>query len=181
DVQWLKVGRGIVHKEVPANKKTRIHLMQVWLNLPKSNKCDEAIYQDLSEDKIPTRTIKSNGEILAKIRVISGKSDGITGPAKNVVPIKALDITIKKQGFTLEEDIPSNYNMFAYILEGRGAFGFNKQILEAGNVLISHPVSDDEDIASVLPIQNDSEGKDLRVILFAGKPIKEPVVQHGPF
>ncbi|CAG8612285.1 10599_t:CDS:2 [Ambispora gerdemannii] len=174
--------RGLLHREVPANKETQIHLMQLWLNLPKSNKFDEATYQDLSSDKIPTRIIKSlNGEeTLAKIRVISGKSGDITGPAKNVVPIKALDITIKKQGFTLEEDIPSNYNMFAFVLEGRGTFGFNEQILGGGNVLISPPVLDDENTASVLPIRNDSE-EDLRVFLFSGKQIKEPVVQHGPF
>jgi len=123
-VQWTTAGRGLLHREVPANKETNIHLMQLWLNLPREQKLIEASYQDLTKDIIPTREIKSlnkagfgeEEESVAKIRVISGTSGDVKGPAKNVVPVKALDISILKPNFTLEEPIPANYNMFIYVL-----------------------------------------------------------------
>ncbi len=110
--------------------------MQLWLNLPREQKSIEASYQDLTKNIIPTREIKISNEqtiptnsskvqqtegeeiTAAKIRVISGTSGDIKGPAKNVIPVKALDISILKQNFTLEEPIPANYNMFMFILEG---------------------------------------------------------------
>ncbi|GBB91808.1 hypothetical protein RclHR1_01920012 [Rhizophagus clarus] len=166
--------------------------MQLWLNLPREQKLIEASYQDLTKDIIPIREIKSSNktvqkigeveELAAKIRVISGTSGDIKGPAKNVVPVKALDISILEPNFTLEEPIPANYNMFIYILEGNGSFGDDNTKLQSGNVLISSPLSNDEcnEEESVLKITNEGANV-LRVILFAGKPIKEPVVQHGPF
>ncbi|KAG9306454.1 hypothetical protein G9A89_003564 [Geosiphon pyriformis] len=186
--QWIKTGRGLLHKEIPNNKETKVHLMQLWLNLPRSNKGDEATYQNLPSSKIPIRNIPSlkpqnreKNENSATIRIISGKSGDFVGPAKNVVPVKALDITIFEPDYTLEEDIPANYNMFIFVLEGKGIFGDEEINLEAGKVLISAPVSESEELSSVLTIRNNSKDSQLRVILFAGKPIKEPVVQHGPF
>ncbi|GET61636.1 pirin family protein [Rhizophagus irregularis DAOM 181602=DAOM 197198] len=169
--------------------------MQLWLNLPREQKLIEASYQDLTKDIIPTREIKSSNkaesskvqqtgeeeELAAKIRVISGTSGNIKGPAKNIVPVKALDISILEPNFTLEEPIPANYNMFIYILEGNGSFGDDNTKLQSGNVLISSPLrNDDCNEESVLKITNEGVNV-LRVILFAGKPIREPVVQHGPF
>ncbi|CAI2175435.1 8980_t:CDS:2 [Funneliformis geosporum] len=189
EVQWTTTGRGLLHKEVPADKETDVHLMQLWLNLPREQKLIEASYQDLTSDVIPTREIKISNvqaeeeEITAaKIRVISGRSGDIKGPAKNVIPVKALDISILEQYFTLEESIPANYNMFVFILEGNGSFGDDDIKLQSGNVLISPPsrINDCDEKESVLKITNEGDGE-LRVILFAGKPIKEPVVQHGPF
>ncbi|PKC63966.1 pirin-like protein [Rhizophagus irregularis] len=194
-LQWTTTGRGLLHKEVPADKETNVHLMQLWLNLPREQKLIEASYQDLTKDIIPTREIKSSNkaesskvqqtgeeeELAAKIRVISGTSGNIKGPAKNIVPVKALDISILEPNFTLEEPIPANYNMFIYILEGNGSFGDDNTKLQSGNVLISSPLrNDDCNEESVLKITNEGVNV-LRVILFAGKPIREPVVQHGPF
>ncbi|CAG8672161.1 11515_t:CDS:2 [Funneliformis caledonium] len=186
-VQWTTTGRGLLHKEVPADKETDVHLMQLWLNLPREHKLIEASYQDLTRDVIPTREIKISNEeeeeiTAAKIRVISGTSGDIKGPAKNVIPVKALDISILEHNFTLEETIPANYNMFIFILEGNGSFGDDDIKLQSGNVLISPPsrINDCDEKESVLKITNEGDGT-LRVILFAGQPIGEPVVQHGPF
>ncbi|RIA99610.1 pirin-like protein [Glomus cerebriforme] len=191
EVQWTTTGRGLLHKEVPADKETNVHLMQLWLNLPREQKLIEASYQDLTKDVIPTREVKISNkassskddeELAASIRVISGTSGDIKGPAKNVIPVKALDISILKPNFTLEEPIPANYNMFIYILEGDGSFGDNNTKLQSGNVLVSPPLRNDNynEEESVLKITNEGVNV-LRIILFAGKPIREPVVQHGPF
>jgi quercetin 2,3-dioxygenase len=158
--------------------------MQLWLNLPREQKFIEASYQYLTKDIIPTRDIESSNkeELAARIRVISGTSGDVKGPAKNVIPVKALDITILKSNFTLEEPIPANYNIFIFIFEGNGSFGDDNIKLQSGNVLISPPLrnDDNDEEKSVLKITNEGVNA-LRVILFAGKPIREPVVQHGPF
>src|SRR5699024_1420443 len=109
-------------------------------------------------------------------RVFSGRSGATTSPTKNYVPVTMVEMLIPA-GAEAVQDIPSDYNGFLYVLKGEGVVGKNKVKAEKGEVLwMETPDTTVEN--SEIQIEAD---KDLRVMFYAGKPLKEPVVARGPF
>jgi redox-sensitive bicupin YhaK (pirin superfamily) len=68
--------------------------------------------------------------------------------------------------------LPADYNGFVYVLEGSVAIG--DQSLAVGQVGWLAPSASSE-----LAIAAGERG--ARLVLYAGRPIGEPLVQHGPF
>src|ERR1700694_303455 len=50
DVQWMTAGRGVIHSEEPSNEFQqtggRLHGVQLWVNLPKTDKLIRPHYQE---------------------------------------------------------------------------------------------------------------------------------------
>ncbi|XP_058005263.1 pirin-like protein isoform X2 [Hevea brasiliensis] len=166
DVQWMTVGRGIVHSEMPAGEGTHRSL-QLWINLSSEDKMIEPSYQELLSDDIP-RAEKDGVEA----RVIAGESMGVKSPVYTRTPIMYLDFTLKPRA-QVHQSIPESWSAFVYIIEGEGAFGLLNSQATAHHVLVLGS-------GDGLSLWNRSS-KPLRFILAAGQPINEPVVQHGPF
>jgi Pirin/Carboxymuconolactone decarboxylase family len=80
DAMWLTAGRGLIHNEQPAAGQT-VHLLQLWVNLPKAEKLVSARYQDILADETPVRH-----EPGAEIRVFSSASGGVKSPTQNYAP-----------------------------------------------------------------------------------------------
>lgn len=169
DVQWMTAGRGIMHSEEPAYGET-VHLLQLWVNLPSDKKMTEPRYQNLRGQDMPVRHEEG-----AVIRVFSGSSSHVTARTKNHVPITMLEITLEPNT-TFTQELPGSYNGFLYILEGKGKFGSEKTKGKKRQVLWLERTSDEEETE----IEIHAEEK-LRVLLYAGEPIGENVVAHGPF
>ncbi|QQE77829.1 pirin family protein [Alicyclobacillus sp. SO9] len=169
DVQWMTAGGGVIHKEDPADGET-VHSLQLWVNLPKEQKMTTPRYQNLRSQDMPVR--REQG---ALIRVFSGRSADVEAPTKNHVPVTMVEINLKP-GASISQDLPADYNGFMYVLEGQGKFGSNqvegakKQVLWLGN-------ADGAEDSSV-EIHADTK---MRVLLYAGRPLHEPVVAYGPF
>lgn len=161
----MTAGRGIVHSEMPVVTSGDLHGFQLWINLPKRLKMQKPRYQDYQADSIQTIDDKD-----AKVRVISGNYKGISGPVVIQNPSMLLDVTVKPGG-TFTQQIAEDWSGFAYIIDGAGKLGGTKGSREQALVL----GKGDEIIAST----DDAEG--FRFLLIAGQPIKEPIVQHGPF
>ena len=170
DAQWMTAGSGIMHLEAPPENVTA-HTLQLWVNLPKANKMAAPRYQDILSSKVPVR--KEEG---VTYRVFSGTSGNVVSTTKNYVPVTMVEITIDS-GYTANQDLPSGYNGFMYILEGSGVFGRNQVKAEKGEVLLLDIVKEKVDTSEII-IKAD---KKLRIIFIAGKPLKEPVVAGGPF
>lgn len=170
DAQWMTAGGGIVHVEDPP-ENVSVHLLQLWVNIPKATKMSAPRYQDIVSKNIPER--KEDGIIY---RVISGNSCEVVSPTKNHAPVTYVEI-IMDAGRTASQDIPSTYNGFMYILEGSGRFGENETKAGKGEVLLLDSAGEESDISEVTIKANEK----LRVIFIAGKPIKETVVARGPF
>ncbi|GGF90355.1 pirin family protein [Paenibacillus abyssi] len=169
DAQWMTAGRGVIHKEDPAIGET-VHSLQLWVNLPSGEKMTSPRYQNLRSSEMPVR--KEEG---ATIRIFSGSSGDVKSDTKNVVPITMVEMTVGP-GVTVKQDLPGSYNGFLYVLEGEGLFG--KEQTKAGERqglwLGSAEDSELSEIAvtAVTP---------LRVLLYAGQPLREPVFARGPF
>lgn len=162
DVQWMTAGRGVLHSEMPRGK---VHTLQLWLNLPARMKMIPARYQDQRLAETPLR--KEPG---VEVRVYAGKSGSIAHPHGSDYPMSLFEIRLDKKTSLTQEISPEDRG-FVYVLAGSGQVG-GKTAIE-GDVLWFEPGDGDE-----LSI---TAGESLRVLLFSGVPIDEPVVAYGPF
>lgn len=169
DAQWMTAGRGVIHKEDPAAGET-VHSLQLWVNLPSGDKMMEPRYQNLRSADMPLRVEEG-----AMIRVFSGSSSGVTSSTKNVVPITMVELNVEP-GAAVKQDLPGSYNGFLYILEGEGLFGRGRTRAGVGQVLWLGSAEDNRN--SEVEITAVTK---LRALLYAGQPLNEPVVAHGPF
>jgi hypothetical protein len=165
-VQWMTAGRGLIHSEMPEQKDGTMEGFQLWLNLPASRKMNDPWYQDFQSDEIP-EYITANG---VTVRVIAGESGGIKGlVSRNITEPLFLDIHLPA-GAEFMTPLPMSHNAFIYVYRGA---------VKVGDTLVT---SSRMGILSIegVGIKLDAT-KDARLILLAGKPLHEPVVQHGPF
>ncbi|MDB5054492.1 MAG: short-chain dehydrogenase [Bacilli bacterium] len=169
DAQWMTAGRGVIHKEDPAVGE-KVHSLQLWVNLPSVEKMTEPRYQNLRSGNMPVRTEEG-----ASIVIFSGSSGGIHSNTKNVVPITMVEMNLNP-GVTVKQHLPGSYNGFFFVLEGEGTFGreetkgVERQVLWLGS---AEPGQSSE--VSVTATSR------LRVLLYAGEPLREPIVARGPF
>ena len=169
DLQFMTAGRGVLHNESPLDGE-KVHLLQLWVNLPRKYKMVKPRYQNMHAKDMPVR--EENG---ALIRVYSGSSGDIVSNTLNYAPVTFVEIVLEK-GSSAIQDLPGTYNGYIYVLEGSGTFGENKVEAKKGQAMWLG--SADEEIRSGIHV---SANENLRLVLFAGEPIKEPVVAYGPF
>ncbi|HTA90399.1 MAG TPA: pirin family protein [Polyangiaceae bacterium] len=168
DVQWMTAGSGIFHEEYHEEEFTRrggrMHMMQLWVNLPKKSKAAPPGYQPISTAQIPV--VEQEG---ATVRVVAGEYRGVTGPAHTFTPITLLDVKLDA-GARLPVSLPVSYNALAVVAKGRAKSGdFSAK---AGELLLFN--NDGQSLELVAE-------EDSHVILLSGEPIDEPIVQYGPF
>jgi quercetin 2,3-dioxygenase len=168
DALWLTAGRGLIHNEQPADSQT-VHILQLWVNLPRADKLVPAGFQELRAATLPVRL-----EAGAEVRVFSGASAGVTAPTRNYAPVTMVEIRLQPGG-RIEQDLPADYNGFVVVLEGGAAIGSSAAVMEAGEVAwLTHSA-----VASTVAFASGDQG--MRALLFAGKPLREPVAARGPF
>ena len=170
DAQWMTAGSGLIHLEAPP-KGTMVHLLQLWVNLPKANKMATPRYQDISGSSVPLR--KEEG---VTYKVYSGNSGEVVSEVENYVPVTMVELLIDA-GYTANQDLPADYRGFMYILEGTGVFGSNQVMAEKGEVLLLDEIKEPGETSDIVIKANNK----LRVILYAGRPLNEPISARGPF
>ena len=168
DAQWMTAGRGVLHLEEAAENGFA-HLVQLWINLPAHKKMTAPRYQNIPFENIPVRT--EDGVLYS---VISGSSGSVWAATKNYVPVTMVEINVKA-GYTAKQDFKPDYNGFIYVLKGSGKFGLGKVEGSREEVLWMSASVDHDNEISIKAIE------DLKVLVIAGKPIREPVVAAGPF
>lgn len=169
-VQWMTAGRGIIHSEMPQQKEGRMRGFQLWLNLPAKDKMKPASYRDIPADQIPV-FIRPDG---AEVKVIAGRLDDVIGPINAGDSSMATDplywdVGLRPAAHT-SLPVPATHNAFIYVFEGSLRIGGRDVPTHSAAIL------DDGD---TLHAEAGSEG--ARFLLLAGKPLREPVVQYGPF
>ena len=170
DVQWMTAGAGIFHEEYHEEAFTRrggrMHMMQLWVNLARKDKGAKPAYQPITAGDIPTVKLADGA---GEERVIAGPYEGARGPAHTFSPISMLDVRLEVGG-RLPVRLPPTYNALAVVAEGRVTSGATTA--RAGELIL---------------FANDGERLELtadeasHVIVLAGEPLGEPIVQYGPF
>jgi redox-sensitive bicupin YhaK (pirin superfamily) len=166
-VQWMTAGRGILHSEMPQQENGLMWGFQLWVNLPAKDKMIAPRYQDISPDRIPLARPAEGVEV----RVIAGELAGAIGPVEGIVtaPIY-LDISLQP-GATLALDLPFGHHGFAYVFEGESAL-VGGELLQRSELGV---LSEGEQL------QLRGGDKPSRLLVVAGKPLKESVTRYGPF
>jgi len=176
DVQWMTAGAGVVHSEMPEAEFTRcggrLHGIQLWVNLPQQDKMIPPRYQEIPVAQIP---VAQTEDASVTVRVIAGEALGAKAVIETRTPIIYLHLTLQP-GATLVQPVPKVYNAFAYVLEGAGLFGAERERGDDGQMVLFAQDGTEVTIANSV----DAE-KPLDLLLIAGIPLNEPVVRYGPF
>jgi redox-sensitive bicupin YhaK (pirin superfamily) len=171
-VQWMTAGRGLIHSELPEQEEGLMEGFQLWLNLPAKDKMREPWYRDIQSEEIPEYTTTAG----VHVRVIAGASHGIEGAVRreDTEPLY-LDITVPP-GAEFAQPLPDDYNALVYV--------FRESLWIAGSevptrrmaILANDPGSD-----GVVLRAGATNHSPARALLIAGKPLREPIAQYGPF
>jgi quercetin 2,3-dioxygenase len=169
-VQWMTAGRGIIHSEMPQQEEGVMRGFQLWLNLPAAEKMTEAGYRDIQPEEIPEIVFEGG-----KVKLIAGNME-IEGQLhegsvadRSTQPIYA-DIHLES-GASVTLPVPEGHNAMLYLYEGTASLADRALQRSAANIL-----GDNGDRFALTAGESGA-----RLLLIAGKPIGEPVVQYGPF
>lgn len=178
DTQWMTAGAGILHIEKPPEHLVVsggiFHGVQLWVNLPRASKFVTPRYQDIRANQARLLSSDDGGALL---RVIAGDIAGHTGPGATYTPITVVHATVSP-GARLDVPWPTEFNALAYVLAGNGTVGAAAQPVRKGQLAV-YGVGDALTLAA-LQSQPAAE-PNLEVLLLGGRPIRETVVQSGPF
>jgi quercetin 2,3-dioxygenase len=165
-VQWMTAGRGVIHSELPEQSEGRMEGFQLWLNLPAKDKMNPPWYRDIQSADVPEWR---DGGITA--RVIAGATHGVQGAVQRdgTEPLY-LDLHFDA-GASFEQALPEAHNAFVYVY--RGALTIGEQAVPVQRMAILRNAGDG--------VRVSAGSESARAILIAGKPLKEPIVQYGPF
>jgi len=171
--QWMTAGRGILHIETPPESLVvsggLFHGLQLWVNLPSRDKMIAPAYQNLEADSVRLVTTDDAG---ALVRIIAGTIGEHEGPGSTHTPIVMAHATVSPGARMLLPWNPS-HNALAYALKGDGFAGPERVPFGLGQAVVFA----DGDTVTIAA----AEREPLEVILLGGRPIGEPVEQHGPF
>jgi redox-sensitive bicupin YhaK (pirin superfamily) len=169
-VQWMTAGSGIVHSELPEQEAGRMEGFQLWLNLPAADKMCPPWYRDIQGDEIPAFTTEEG----VTARVIAGSSHGLEGAMRRekTEPLY-LDLHFERTGSSFAQALPADANAFVYVYRGQLAVGATALATQRMAILKNDAASD----GVVLKATADG----TRALLIAGRPLREPIAQYGPF
>ena len=179
DVQWMTAGAGIVHSEMfpllDREGPNTLEMFQIWLNLPAANKLVEPHFAMFWAEDIPQ--IDHDG---VKVTLIAGAHPDHPTPPKPPPNSWAARDDADVAVWTLQMEPGATWQL-PPAREGtrRTLYFFAGKAMTAGG----EPL--ERDHASVVRSDRAIElaNGDLpaEVLLLQGRPIGEPVAQHGPF
>jgi redox-sensitive bicupin YhaK (pirin superfamily) len=173
-VQWMTAGRGIVHSEMPQQEQGRMRGFQLWINLPASEKMKPAGYRDIQAADIPLVALPGGGHAKVIAGSFEGEQGTVAGPIQGLTtdPLY-LDVQLTP-GERFSHPVKSGHHAFLYPYEGSVKIG-------AGDTARTLKTQSAGILSDGDSLELAAEGEGARFILLAGRPLREPVVQYGPF
>ncbi len=167
-VQWMTAGRGLIHSEIPQQTAGRMEGFQLWVNLPARDKLIAPWYRNFTADELPSFMT----ELGVRATVIAGESQGVTGAVtREATAPLFLDLHLPA-GAHFAQALQPDRNAFIYVYRGTVKIVGTRAPARHMAILANDPGAD-----GVLIEATD----EARVLLIAGQPLREPIVQHGPF
>jgi hypothetical protein len=169
DVQWMTAGRGVVHSELPSaamlQRGGRMHGFQIWVNLPARDKMTAPRYQEIPHAAIPEATTQDGR---AAVRVVAGKALGTSAVIETTTPIFYLHWRFAP-GASVEVPVPADHAAYVYVFEGAVRVG-GREVTDGQLAVLGEGGA----------VRFDAS-EPAQALLLSGIPLREPVVQYGPF
>ena len=167
-VQWMTAGKGVIHSELPEQQAGVMEGFQLWLNLPARDKMCAPWYRDFAAGDLPCFTTEEG----ANVTVIAGMSHGVAGAVtREATAPLYLDIHLAAGG-RFAQTLPAGHNAFLYVYRGEVEVAGGAVPVQRMAILSNDAEADGVVIKSA---------HESRLLLIAGQPLNEPVVQYGPF
>jgi len=183
DVQWLTTGQGIVHAEMfpllDPDAPNPVELFQIWLNLPRASKLVAPHFSMFWRAAIPTWSTKDDAGRQASVRLVAGQIGDQRAPAPppdswaSVAEAELAIWTIALEPgarWTLP-GVNSGVHRDLFFFKGRDLR------VDGEVVAANHGI----ELRGGAPVQLENGAEPSELLLLQGRPIGEPVVQHGPF
>jgi quercetin 2,3-dioxygenase len=179
DLQWMTAGKGLMHAEMfPLLKKEEenpLELFQIWLNLPRASKMVEPDYKMFWSEEVPKFFHKEGvlvevlaGSLFDKQSPEPPKASWANAP-ENHVGVFNFRLEPNTE-FTIPKTA-EGINRTLYVYQGADVKVAETSIPEY------HAVDVESDIDLVIQVGPNP----AKILILQGRPINEPVVQHGPF
>lgn len=166
DVQWMTAARGVIHSEMPEQEEGLMHGFQAWLNLPAKEKMNDPAYRDIRSSDIPELKTSDGAVVRAIAGKVSVDGEALVGVVNGLATEAIyLDISAPPEA-TLQVKVPEHHRALLFVFEGHTSELRNRQMGAYGEGEL---------------LQIETEDQPARMLLLAGKPLAEPVVQYGPF
>lgn len=181
DVQWLTSGKGVQHAEMfPLLDKESnpFEIFQIWLNLPGKSKKVDPYYKMLWSEDIPNIMVKDRAGKVTNINLIAGAFDdqAALSPTPNSW---AADPDNHVQIWTIKMETNAEFVIPAATDVTRSLYFYKGSSFRIGETKIEENHFVELDAEKEVRIVNGS--KPGYFLFLQGRPIKEPVIQYGPF
>lgn len=171
DVQWMTAASGVVHEELHeadwATKGGIFQAIQLWVNLPRSQKMSVPRYQTILNADIPNVQLADDA---GRLRVIAGAFQGHQGPAQTVTPIELYDLVLGAGG-RVALPLPDGHHTSLFVLQGLVSANGSRDAEEAELIVCKR-----NGASVVIEAREES-----RLLILSGQPIGEPIARYGPF
>ncbi|MDR1076116.1 MAG: pirin family protein [Xanthomonadaceae bacterium] len=169
-VQWMTAGSGLVHSEMPEQESGRMRGFQLWINLPANLKMTQPRYQEFAAGSIPVAH-PADG---VTTKVIAGHVGDVVGPiAQPSTDPTYLDVGLDA-GTEWEYELPAEYAAFLYPFAGSVIVGEGQDARTVETQALAV-------LGGGSRLRLKADGGPVRMILLAGRPLREPIVRYGPF
>ncbi|MFO7157097.1 MAG: pirin family protein [Pseudomonadota bacterium] len=167
--QWMTAGRGIVHSEMPEQEKGLLSGFQLWVNLPAAEKMCAPGYQDLEPERLASCTFSPLG---SRVEVIAGEVEGLVGPVKERPTRPLLAYAMLEDERPLRLELPEEHTAFVFVAAGEVEIGPDSSPVREGQIALLSP-------GNRMSVR--AAGQRSEILVAAGRPLREPIVQRGPF
>ncbi|MBC6367147.1 pirin family protein [Algoriphagus sp. AK58] len=169
-VQYMTAGSGLIHAEVSSSEFKRkggdLEILQLWLNLPAAKKMITPNYIGLQKEEIPAFEM-DGGKI--EVQQLFGEWNGVKGAFEGSFPLTMSTIHLKKGG-KFEKEIPSEENIFFYIVRG--------ELKVNGEEILFRNLVEFTNTGEKIKVE---ASENTILILGHARPFNEPMVAQGPF
>jgi hypothetical protein len=183
DAQWMTAGKGIVHAEMfPLRNKVNANtaeLFQLWLNLPQKNKMVEPHFTMFWHETIPKHEFTDTHGRTATVTTVAGalaeqeppKPPPHSWAAEKDNYVAIWTIELEPEAEWVIPRAPAGINRNLYFYEGTSLTIADVNLTAHSRLIVEpeHPA----------PLKAGADG--AKLLLLQGKPIGEPIAQHGPF
>lgn len=162
-LHWTLAGRGVIHDEFPAEPGREAHGLQIFVNLPAEQKLRAPEVWRSAPADMP----HSRGDGWRRVQVFGG--DAALPDQAGLAGAAALAVLDLDAGASFDLRLAEGEQGFAIVIHGSGHAG--ELPLATGRAL-TLAAGDPSPLRAEAP---------LRLAVFSGRPLREPVVRHGPF